>query len=164
MAAGLTDVRFGDAHEGHLVTGMGAKRNVRSCARWRSGATELGRAQKVGFQATIHGPRATGSSPSHKGSFRNLRTRENTTACTRAYGFPGPAMRPMKMATSRKLKQFERGGNTSLRPGQPKIKEQVDGDRARPRPPTSSEVAVPTATSVRGGATTLVAIQSNYEV
>ncbi len=26
VAAGLDDVRFGDAHDGHLVTGMGAKR------------------------------------------------------------------------------------------------------------------------------------------
>ncbi len=29
MAVGLIDVCFGDAHEGHLVTGMGANPNVR---------------------------------------------------------------------------------------------------------------------------------------
>jgi hypothetical protein len=29
MAADLTDVRFGDAHEGRHVTGMGAETNVR---------------------------------------------------------------------------------------------------------------------------------------
>jgi hypothetical protein len=51
VAAGLNDVRFGDAHEGHLVTETGAKPNVRSCAIQRSGVTKSGRKRNGCFGA-----------------------------------------------------------------------------------------------------------------